>query len=295
MPEFGKVLTGLLLWMGLLQHVMTITTVNLEKKGVIYAANITNAHTTLKLTIDKGLLTSASNDMLLVFYGHAFTFYDIKAGEKDDMKLVCSGADWTICVLNLNDQRPYFNGFRGYQVEINLNEKMAATFSFAVEDHIVGYIGLPYTIIGNSLDTVKMRLMGSNDQSFDKLRFEFVALTTTHHADKTSLSAVGNFGMQKSWPSAQQHDFSLQHLHGTEIAGVFDDQNPHFCTPSSKCDYKFEIKAQNAHTINLNSNFARKIEDLTDNVNFVDRLLTKVRCSSSEGCGCRSSSVLSGN
>lgn len=278
MAEFAKTLMGLWLWIGLIHQAMTITTVNLEKKGVIYAANITNTHTTLKLTIDKALLTSSSNDMLLVFYGQSFTFYDIKAGEKDDMKLVCSGADWTICVLNLNDQRPYFNGFRGYQVEINLNEKVTGTFSFAVEDHIVGYIGLPYTVIGKNLDTVRARLIGNNDHSFDKLRFEFVALTTTHHADKTSLSAIGTFGTQKTWPNEQQYEFALQHLHGTEIAGVFDDKNPHFCAVNSKCDYKFEIKSRNAHTININSNFARKIEDISDNVNYVEWFLTKVRC-----------------
>lgn len=282
MAKTSRVVLTLLLWIGLLHQVRTMTTVNIDKRGTVFTTNLVNLQTTVKLNVDRTLLASSQANMYLIFYGDSHTVYTIKAGEKGNLNLVCSGADWTICLLDLNDERPNFNAIGGYLVEITLESKEGGSLGFGVDDHIMGNIAIPYTIIGRNMETVKLRLFGTNDASYEKLRYEFVALTTTHHADRTSISAEGNFGLNKGWPTPEQHDFSLKHLHGTEIATVFDDKDPHFCVAKIKCEYRFLLRTQNVHTIYINSNFARRIEEITDNMNFVDPYLTIVRSPDTE-------------
>ena len=243
---------------------------DLVNKGDIKTINMNTSSVRTALTISSSLLSMPALNLLI--FTNTSHKYEIRTGEKGNLKLKCSGSDIGVCVLSLADEQHAIGGVKGYRVEIDLKctDVCSGKFDLVVEDTIKLGSGIEYDIMpAANKANLRFELSTETLANTQKMRIGFVGSAVHSLVNKSDISVLGILESIDDFSGSGSKSFPMRRIQGNEIETVFYKNDAHFCNHLSKCKYTMQANLTNIWKVTFKSDIAERVEVIKEDRNYV--------------------------
>lgn len=240
----------------------------LDTRGEVKTLKMNTSSLRTAVTISASLLSTAGLNLLV--YADSPYKFEVRAGEKGNLKLKCSGSSRAVCLLSLADEQHALSSVKGYRVEFDLkcDTVCSGDFGLSVDDKIVAQSGLNYDIFTGKASQIQVDLSAVVPSGSQKLRLSLSGYTVQQSANYSSLEATGQMFEDKTTKTAKG-SFPLRRLHGNEVAAVFYKNDKYFCRAAEGCRYLLSVNATNQWKLVLSTEASDRVEVINPDKNYV--------------------------
>ena len=241
---------------------------NLDTKGDIKVLKMNSSSLRTAVTISSSLLSTSGLNLLV--YADTPHKFEVRSGEKGNLKLKCSGSARGVCVLSLTDEQHAISSVKGYRVEFDLKCEgvCSGEFGLTIDDKIVAKSGLEYDIFTGKTTQIQIEIAAEVPSGSQKMRLSLGGHTVQQAANFSSLEATGQMFPDKVTTTAKG-SFPLRRLHGNEVAAVFYKNDRYFCRSSEGCRYLISVNTTNQWKLQLSTEVSQRIEVISPDKNYV--------------------------
>lgn len=249
--------------------VQGMDTLTVSELGKVVNLTVDSSQLTVGLKVRQNVLDNSRNGYLLIYPSSEYS-YEIRSGQKGDLKLRCIGVRKSVCVLNLNEEKSAISSIKGYQIEMMINcvNDCKGELGVTVADHVSTSELGSINIIMDDIDELHLEVLSNTNFDANKLRFHVGGYSKNSSIRAMTLQAFGNMN-KDGWPSATSNDFHLMHIHGNEISKVIYSKDKYFCSPNSNCKYRFTMNTKDMWRVVFYAQQTGTIENIKEYESYV--------------------------